>query len=165
MTFKQFGIYGLVDYFSVFFSKYNRDFQKSLSAIIVGMMHGTSCSTGSIATAISSLSGKSFDASDKQIRYFFSNIKFQINDALWRCCLKLVFAFLSEGGYINKGRRIFIQIDFTSKNNDFQILCACRRSGAPFLAGNLGYCGQRSPLLWTAGNSFGHGRFFHRPCV
>lgn len=124
MALKQVDIYGLVDYLSVFFPKYSRDYHKSLSAIVTGIIHSVSCSTGAIATAISSFSGKNFSASDKQIRYFLSNVKFQIDDALWRCYLKLVFSFLSEGGYIKKGQRIFIQVDFTSKNNDFQILCA-----------------------------------------
>ena len=117
-------IYCLSSYFNSFFGKRGVDFCKSLSAVTLGMMRECSCSTGAISTAISAISGKSFSAADKQIRYLFSNIKFQVDDQLWRCYLKMIFAFLVEGGYIKTSSKIYIQIDYTSLDNDFLILSA-----------------------------------------
>ena len=117
-------IYCLSHYFSSYFSKRGGDFCKSLSAIVIGMMHSCSCSTGAISTSISAISGKCFAASDSQIRYLLSNIKFQIDDQLWRCYLKMIFAFLAEGGYIKTTSKIYIQLDYTSIDTDFLVLSA-----------------------------------------
>lgn len=117
-------IYCLSSYFNLYFSKYSLPFCKSLSAIIIGMMHSCSCSTGAIATSISAISGKSFIAADNQIRYFLSNINFQVDDKLWRCYQMIIFSFLAEGGYIKTNKKIFIQLDYTTLDNDFLILTA-----------------------------------------
>jgi len=117
-------IYCLSNYFNLYFSKYNIPFCKSLSAVVIGMMHSCSCSTGAIATSISMISGKSFIAADNQIRYLISNIKFQVDDKLWRCYQRIIFSFLAEGGYIKTTQKIFIQLDYTTIDNDFLILTA-----------------------------------------
>jgi hypothetical protein len=124
MDIRNFGIYSLKDCFYYYYSKVGSDFCKSLSAIVIGMMQSCSCSTGAIATSISGLSGKSFLAADKQVRYLLSNVKFQIDDLLWRCYLRMIFDFLREGGYIKTTQRIYIQVDFTSIEDDFLILFA-----------------------------------------
>jgi len=117
-------IYCLSHYFSSYFSKRGMGFCKSLSAMVIGMMHSCSSSTGAISTSISAISGKCFTASDSQIRYLLSNIKFQIDDQLWRCYLRMIFAFLAEGGYIKTSSKIYIQLDYTSIDNDFLVLSA-----------------------------------------
>jgi len=112
------------DYIESFFGKMGRDFVKSFSVIVAGMMHSCSCSTGEISASVSSLFNKSFSASDKQIRYFLNNRNIVLDDKLWRCYIKLVFGFLREGNYINRDKKIFIQIDHTTIRNDFLILFA-----------------------------------------
>ncbi len=113
-----------VNYIDHFFSNEGRDFVKSFSTIVAGMMHSCSCSTGEISASISYLFDKSFSSADKQIRYFLNNDKIVLDDKLWRSYIKLIFAFLSEGNYINTNKRIFIQIDHTTIRDDFLILYA-----------------------------------------
>jgi hypothetical protein len=132
------GIYSLSDCFIKYYSKRGLDFCKSFSAIVIGMMHSCSCSTGAIATSIAEISGKGFSAADKQIRYLLSNIKFQVDDLLWRCYLKMIFDFLSEGGYIKTTRKIYIQLDFTTIDNDFLILVA-----------SIAFRGKAVPIYFT----------------
>ena len=124
MFIKEISLYQLQEYISKFFSKYSVDFHKSLSAMVLGLLHSGSSSTGEICTSISTISGKTFKAASKQISYLLSNKKFQIDDMMFRCYMKIIFTFLSEGGYINKRNRIPIQIDFTTIKDNFIILYA-----------------------------------------
>ena len=124
MSLNKFGLDSLSQYFHVYFGKRGVVFCRSLSAITIAMMHSCSVSTGAIATSMSAISGKSFSCCDKHIRYFLSNVKFQVDDQLWRCYLKYIFSFLKEGGYIDKSRKIYIQVDYTSVSNHFLILYA-----------------------------------------
>jgi len=124
MILKEISLYQLQDYISKFFSKYGVDFHKSLSAMILGLIHSGSSSTGEICTSISAISGKTFKAANKQVSYLLSNCKFQIDDMMFRCYMKIIFSFLQEGGYISKDKRIPVQIDFTTIKDDFIILYA-----------------------------------------
>lgn len=121
---KELSIYKLQDYISKFFSKYSKDFHKSLSSIVIGLLHSGSSSTGEIATSISAISGKTFKAAIQQITYLLSNKNFQIDDMMWRCYMKIIFSFLTEGGYVKEGKKIPIQIDFTTLKDNFIILYA-----------------------------------------
>ena len=111
-------------YFAEYFGKYSVHFQKSLTVMIVGIMHSMSCSTGEILTRVASIFGKTFRAAEKQVSYLYSNSKFQVDDTMWRCYIKLIFNFLLEGNYIKKEGKTYIQIDQTTIKDKFVILYA-----------------------------------------
>lgn len=113
-----------IDYVSHFFDKRGKDFVKSFSTIILGMMHSCSCSTWAVASSIAMLFDKSFKAGERQISYLFANNNFKVDDQLWRCYLQMIFAILSESSYIKTTEKIFIQIDHTTIKDDFLIMYA-----------------------------------------
>jgi hypothetical protein len=49
---------------------------------------------------------------------------FQIDDNLWRIHTSLIFDLLRERGFLNEGKKIAINVDFTSSTDDFSILSA-----------------------------------------
>ena len=59
-----------------------------------------------------------------RIYRFLTNKKFQIDDALWRCHINLVFDILMERGIISKDKPVLIKVDFTSNEDNFLILSA-----------------------------------------
>lgn len=107
-----------------FFGKLGAGFCKSFASVLAGILHVCSASTGEIARGMSRLNNKPFNTNDKAISYLLSNSKFQIDDKFWRCHLNMVFAMLREQGTIQKGDKIYIQVDFTSDTTDFLILTA-----------------------------------------
>ncbi len=113
-----------VNYFGQFFSKRGKDFMKSLSQVILAMMHCCSCSTWQMASALSTLFDKRFLAGERRIYYLLSNRKFTVDDSLWGCYLKMIFALLAESSYIKMNEKLFIQVDNTTLKDDFIILYA-----------------------------------------
>lgn len=47
-----------------------------------------------------------------------------VDDGLWRCYLKIIFAILAESSYVKTNEKIFIQVDYTTLKDDFLILYA-----------------------------------------
>jgi len=109
---------------SKFYSKTGKVFCKNFSEIITAMLSCSSSNTAKIATAMSKLNNKNFKTNDIALYRFLKNEKFQIDEALWRCHIKMLFTLLKEHKIIKKGDKIPIKIDFTTSENDFLILCA-----------------------------------------
>lgn len=67
---------------------------------------------------------KSFNTNERGINYLLNNDKFQIDDHYWRMHVDMVFTLMTEQGVLEKDGKVFIQVDFTSQEDDFLILCA-----------------------------------------
>lgn len=109
---------------SKFYSKTGKIFCKNFSEIITAMLSSSSSNTARIATEMSKLNNKSFKTNDIALYRFLKNEKFQIDEALWRCHIKMIFTLLTEHKIINNGDKIPIKIDFTTSEDNFLILCA-----------------------------------------
>ena len=121
---KNLDVNNFLEYMHKIFAKRGKDFSKSFGSVILSMMHCCSASSWSIASSLSSLFDKGFKASLKQVSYLLSNDNFEVDDQLWRCYLKSIFAILNESSYIKKTEKIYIQVDYTTIKNDFLILYA-----------------------------------------
>ena len=70
------------------------------------------------------LTGNNFKANENRLARFFDSSEFMVEDKLWREYVKMLFALLIERGYLRDGSNISINVDFTSKSDDFLILSA-----------------------------------------
>jgi hypothetical protein len=109
---------------SNFYSKTGKIFCKNFSEIITSMLSSSSSNTAKIAIEMSKLNNKSFKTNDIALYRFLKNEKFQIDEALWRCHIKMIFTLLKEHKIIKNGDKIPIKIDFTTSEDNFLILCA-----------------------------------------
>jgi len=109
---------------SKFYSKTGKVFCKNFSEIITAMLSCSSSNTAKIATEMSKLNNKSFKTNDIALYRFLKNEKFQIDEALWRCHIKMIFTLLKEHKIIKNADKIPIKIDFTTSEDNFLILCA-----------------------------------------
>lgn len=109
---------------SKFYSKAGKIFCNNFSEIITAMLSSSSSNTAKIAIEMSKLNKKSFKTNDIALYRFLKNEKFQIDEAIWRCHIKMIFTLLKEHKVINDGDKIPIKIDFTTSEDNFLILCA-----------------------------------------
>jgi hypothetical protein len=107
-----------------YFSGLGVSLSKSFSLYMHGALHCCSSSTQQIARQVSALSNKSFNTCEKGFAYLLSNPRFQIDDHYWRMHTKMVFALLQEQELLKDDEIVPIQVDFTSDENDFLIMCA-----------------------------------------
>ena len=110
--------------FSKFYIKYDKTFKKNFSEIIAAMLACSSSNTAKISAEMSKLNDKNFKANDIKLYRFLKNTKFQIDESLWRCHIKMIFTLLKEHKIIKKGAKIPIKIDFSTSSDNFLILCA-----------------------------------------
>lgn len=109
---------------SKFYSKTGKIFCRNFSEIITAMLSSSSSNTAKIAMEMSKLNNKSFKTNDIALYRFLKNDKFQIDEALWRCHIKMIFTLLKEHKIIKNGDEVPIKIDFTTSEDNFLILCA-----------------------------------------
>jgi hypothetical protein len=64
------------------------------------------------------------ESNELRISRFLKAKTFQIDDNLWRTHISLIFDLLRERSFLNEGRKIAINVDFTSSTDDFSILSA-----------------------------------------
>jgi hypothetical protein len=107
-------------YFSTLGATLSKSFTRYVSAVI----SACSFSTHEIARHASKETGKDFNTSEKGLNYLLSNEKFQIDDAYWRCHIRMIFDLMREQDLIKDSEKIYIQVDFTSSKDDFLILAA-----------------------------------------
>lgn len=107
-----------------FYSKTGKVFNKNFSEIITAMLSSSSSNTAKIAVEMSKLNNKSFKTNDIALYRFLKNEKFQVDESLWRCHIKMIFTLLKEHKIIKNGDKIPIKIDFTTSEDNFLILCA-----------------------------------------
>lgn len=128
----------MLDFLSGYYSNYKSKFSNNLLTIISSMMCVSTCNTSSIARDLQKKRGHSFKASDMFLYRFLGNPGFQIDDKLWRCHINTIFAHLQQKKNLQKGDRIYINVDFTSDSQDFLILCA-----------SIQYDGHALPIYFT----------------
>lgn len=97
---------------------------KSFTKYTSGVISAGSFSTHEIARHVSKATGKDFNTSEKGLNYLLNNDKLQIDDRYWRQHINMIFALLTEQDLINPEEKVYIQIDFTSNEDNFLILCA-----------------------------------------
>jgi transposase len=96
---------------------------KSFTKYTSGVISAGSFSTHEIARHVSKATGKDFNTS-KGLSYLLNNDKLPIDDRYWRQHINMIFALLTEQDLINPEEKVYIQIDFTSNEENFLILCA-----------------------------------------
>ena len=73
---------------------------------------------------MSRLTGSSLKANIIRLSRFLDSSEFELDNKLWRCHVKMVLKLLEEIGYFKNNRTLPINIDFTTKNDEFLILFA-----------------------------------------
>lgn len=119
------------------FSKKRKSVQKNLGLITLALIKSQNCSLPEIAMQMSSLNNKTLGSNELRVSRFLQSKEFQIDDQLWRSHIKLIFDLLEERGFFNslknnKGKidcnndynKIVINVDFTTSNDNFNILSA-----------------------------------------
>lgn len=107
-----------------YFSNLGVSLSKSFTRYTRGVISSCSFSTYEISRHVTKITGYDFNTSIKGLDYLLSNDKFQVDDHYWRSHIKMVFDLMSEQELIKKGEKIYIQVDFTSHEDDFLILAA-----------------------------------------
>ena len=107
---------------SSIFSSQGKVSSRNLSLLALGLLQSQTANTYSIARGVSSLTGASFNSSEKRVNRFLDNDHFQIDDSLFRCHKNFVFSALQEMNLLDD--IIFINVDFTTKKDEFLILSA-----------------------------------------
>jgi hypothetical protein len=107
-----------------YFKKYNEIFCKNLFIVLEAMIGCCSANTAEITQQMCKQNEKSFSTNDKALYRLLTNKIFQIDDAFWRCYLKFIFFILEKQKFIEKNKKIFLQVDFTTNKDYFLILCA-----------------------------------------
>lgn len=106
------------------FSKECKPIRKNLALSILSLIKSETCSLSEVAIKMETINNKSFNTNEKRITRFLQSSNFQVNDKLWRQYLKFVFKLLNERDFSFKNRKIAINVDFTTKTDEFNILSA-----------------------------------------
>lgn len=109
---------------SNYFCGLGKTLSGALARIVESLVESGSCSTYEIARAMSRRNQRDFNTNEKNIIYWLSNPRFQVDDQFWRMHMQMIFDMMREHQQIEKGQVIPIQVDFTSIENHFLILSA-----------------------------------------
>ena len=112
-----------------YFKKCDENFTCNLLEIVEAMMRCSSCNSSKIVMELQKLRGYDFKTSDMFLYRFLRDQNFQIDDSLWRCHINIIFEMLRKKKVIDEKKPIYINIDYTSDEEDFLILCASIQSG------------------------------------
>jgi len=137
----------LSDFLFPYFSHFGDVFCRSFFTTLQAITHCCSSNTATIARAMTTLNNKDFNTNDKAVSYLLNNNKFSVDEKFWRHYIKMIFGILKERNSLNKGDRIYIQVDFTSDCNDFLILSA-----------SIIFSGRAIPIYFTMRNYPKHKR-------
>lgn len=106
------------------FAKSGNVFCNNLSLVIPAILRCGKANTSLIAKEMSKANGKSYKTNDVHLFRFLQSNNFQVDDALWRQNIKMLFSFMKEQKIINNNDIIPINVDFTSNEDNFLILSA-----------------------------------------
>ena len=112
------------NFISSYFGKFSDTFCGNLSLFVLSTIKSGSANTAEISSEACVINNKSFNTNSMRLYRFLQNEEFFVSDMLWRCYIKFAFFFLEERKIINKKEKVYINIDFTSKNDNFLILSA-----------------------------------------
>lgn len=105
-----------------YFSKIEETLCHNILWVVEALLKSGSANTSKIALALSQLKGISFKAGDMAVYRLLSNPAFKVGRVLLRCYVKLIFSLLQERAELKKGDTVYLQVDFTSERDHFQIL-------------------------------------------
>lgn len=106
------------------FSKKRKTVREKIAFTTLALIKGKACTIPEIAMQMGSMNGKAFHTNEMRINRLLQTKTFQVDDALWRSHMSIVFDLLRERGIIQKGSLVPINIDYTSSTDDFLILSA-----------------------------------------
>jgi hypothetical protein len=87
-------------------------------------MQCKNCQTPPIIQEMGKLNGNNFKANENRLSRFLDSSEFMIEDKIWREYIKMLLSLLIERSYIKENSNICINVDFTSKTDEFLILSA-----------------------------------------
>jgi hypothetical protein len=114
----------MVNIISEYFGGFGKVFSKNLSSVTRGLMRSESAGVAAIARCLTQENGQSFKANEKRVNRFLQNEDFQVDDALWRKYINILFDSLIERGLLKAGDEILIKVDYTTDTDEFLILMA-----------------------------------------
>ncbi len=79
---------------------------------------------------MSAVNNQSFKTNEKRGNRLLQDKNFQIDDSMFRKYIKILFKALRERNMIREGERIQINVDCTTKNDDFLILMSSIKFGS-----------------------------------
>lgn len=106
------------------FSKTRKTVRENLYLVIVSLIQSESCNTSEIVQQMNKLTGNNFKANENRLSRFLDSSEFEVEDKLWRCFVKMIFKLLIERAYLKSGQIVPINVDFTTKKDEFLILSA-----------------------------------------
>lgn len=112
------------EHISSIFSTQGKVLSRNLSLVTLSLLKSQTANTYSIARSLSSMTNQSFNSCEKRVNRFLDSNYFQVNDALFRCHKNLIFSALEEMNLLDKNKIVFINVDFTTKKDQFVILSA-----------------------------------------
>ena len=109
---------------SSIFSTQGKVLSRNLSLLALSLLQSQTANTYSIARGLSSITGKSFNSSEKRVNRFLDSDYFQVDDSIFRCHKNFIFSALKEMNLLQENDPVFINVDFTTKKDQFLILSA-----------------------------------------
>lgn len=106
------------------FSNQGKICARNIALVALSLLQSQTANTYAIARSLSSLTDKNFNSCEKRVNRFLDSQYFQIDDNLFRCHKNFIFSALDEMNLISLDKPIFINIDFTTKQDKFLILSA-----------------------------------------
>jgi hypothetical protein len=113
-----------MDFIEIFFSKLGETFCGQLTRLITSMLDCFCSSTSEISQSMAKLFQITIKSAESYVYRFLDNAEFVIGAQLWRCYQSMLFSFLEERNEIKSGDVLQINVDFTSIEDRFNILCA-----------------------------------------
>lgn len=107
-----------------YFAGLGLSISKSFARYTSGAISACSFSTHEIARHVSKATNYDFNTSEKGLNYLLNNEKLQIDDKYWRQHINMVFTLMKEQNLQKKGERVYLQVDFTTNEDNFLILAA-----------------------------------------
>ena len=106
------------------FSNVRKTVCDNLFLVVMSLLQSQNCQLPQITHQMCKMNGNSFHANDVKLGRFLNSPAFKINDTIWRSVVKLVIQLLRERDYLKSAQLIPINVDFTTKKDEFLILFA-----------------------------------------
>lgn len=106
------------------FSRERKTIRENLFLIVTSLMQSKNCQTPQIIRKMGKINGNNFKANENRLARFLDSSQFEVGERIWRAYIKFVLSLLSERDYLKEGSNICINVDFTTKTNEFLILSA-----------------------------------------
>ena len=114
----------MLESISPYFKNQKKSILSSMLLVIEAMIKTCSSNTSTLARSVSAIKNCSYDTAEMTIYRLLQSPFLQIDDRFWRGYTKLIFAMMAENFGWQKGQKIHINIDITTDERDFLILCA-----------------------------------------